>query len=321
MDEKDLIIIGGGPGGLSASIYAVRNGLKSLVLEKGICGGLVGEAPWIENYLGFEGLKGVELVEIFKKHASKYSDIHEFEEVKDIKRGKNNFKISTNKGKYLSRALILATGSSHSRLGVEGEERLAGKGVSHCATCDGYFFRTKKVLVIGGGNTAVIDAIHLHDIGCKVKLIHRKDELRAEYALKDAIHKRGIDVIWESEVINILGGKVVTGVLIKNNASGELREMSFDGVFISVGETPNNQLAMAIGVELDDKGYIRTDKSQRTNIDRLYAIGDITGGVKQIIVACGEGAAAAVTAFEDLIKPYWYIVNGEKLDRKSRPFE
>ena len=321
MEETDLIIVGGGPGGLSASIYGVRNGLSTLVLEKGMCGGLVGEAPWVENYLGYPGKKGMELVELFKEHASRYATIHELEDVLDIERSDDRFHIITDKERYVTRALILATGSRHSKLGVEGEEELAGKGVSYCATCDGYFFRNKQILVVGGGNTAVMDAIHLHDIGCSVKLIHRKDELRAECSLKDILKERGIEVIWNSEVIRILGSNVTTGVLIRDNVDGGTRQMDLDGVFISIGEVPNNHLAMKIGVELDEKGYVRTDKFQRTNIDRVYAVGDIGGGVKQIIVACGEGAVAALAAYEDLIKPYWYTCrvpdSSGKIDRRD----
>jgi len=305
MEEADMIIIGGGPGGLSAAIYAVRNGLKTIVLEKGLCGGLAGEAPWIENYLGFEGVKGMELAGKFRDHAAKYADIRESVEVLDISESEGTFGIKTSGGPFMGKALILATGSSHSKLGAKGEEELAGRGVSYCATCDGFFFRGKKVLVVGGGNTAVMDAVHLHDIGCLVTLVHRKDQLRAECALKDAMEERGIDIIWESEVTEILGEDRVTGVILRNNVNGNLERRDFDGVFVSVGETPNNNLALKIGVELDEKDYIITDRFQRTNIKRLYAVGDITGGVKQVIVAAGAGAVAAMAAFEDLVNPYW----------------
>jgi len=305
MGTKDVIIIGGGPGGLSASIYCVRNGLESLVIEKGICGGLVAEAPWIENYLGFEGLKGMELAEKFKDHARKYADINEFEEVVGIESTEPGFTITTDKAAYESRALILATGSRHSKLNILGEEELQGKGVSYCATCDGFFFRGKRVLVVGGGNTAVMDAIHLHDIGCRIKLMHRKDELRAECALKDAMEERGIEMIWNSALEEISEDGSEKLVRIRNLATGEERDERFDGIFISVGEIPNNRLAGELGLEMDEKGYVKTDRFQRTNVNNVYAVGDITGGVKQIIVACGEGAVAALAAFEDLINPYW----------------
>jgi len=305
MEDADVIIIGGGPGGLSAAIYAVRNGLKTIILEKGLCGGLAGEAPWIANYLGFTGLTGMELVGKFRDHAAKYADIRESEEVQDVIENDGTFTITTNRGSFTSKTLILATGSTHSKLGVKGEEELAGKGVSYCAVCDGFFFRGKKVLVVGGGNSAVMDAIHLHDVGCEVTLIHRKNELRAECAVKDAAEERGIGMIWESEVTEILGEDRVMGALVRNNANGMSEKRDFDGVFVSVGEVPNNQLAVKMGLKLDEGGYITTDRFQRTSVKRLYAVGDITGGVKQVIVAAGEGAVAAMAAFEDLIDPYW----------------
>jgi len=305
MEESDVIIIGGGPGGLSAAIYTVRNGLKTLLLEKGMCGGMAGEAPWIENYLGFEGLPGMELAGKFRDHAAKYADIRESVEVRDITESDGTFKITTSSGPFTAKALILATGSTHSKLRVKGEEELAGRGVSYCAVCDGFFFRGKRVLVVGGGNSAVMDAVHLHDVGCLVTLVHRKNELRAECALKDAVEERGIGIIWESEVTEILGEDRVSGVLIRNNVTGGSEKMDLDGVFISVGEVPNNSLAVKMGVKLDERGYIGTDRFQRTSVRRIYAVGDIAGGVKQVIVAAGEGAVAAMAAFEDLIKPYW----------------
>ena len=305
MEIRDVVIIGGGPGGLSASIYCIRNGLRTLVIEKGICGGLVAEAPWIENYLGFEGLKGMDLAEKFKDHARKYADIREFEEVLNIELRDKGFLITTDKETYETRSLILATGSRHSKLNIPGEDEFQGKGVSQCATCDGFFFRGKRVLVIGGGNSAVMDAIHLHDIGCTVKLIHRRDELRAECALKDAMDDRGIEKIWNSVLEEISEEGPEKVVKIRNLTTGVDRDERFDGIFISVGDIPNNQLAKDMGLVLDEKGYVLTDRFQRTNIPNIYAVGEITGGVKQIIVACGEGAVAALAAFEDLINPYW----------------
>lgn len=221
MLTKDVIIIGGGPGGLSASIYCIRNGLKTLVIEKGMCGGLVTEAPWIENYLGFEGLKGMDLAEKFKEHALKYADINEFEEVMKVEPTGTGFAITTDKASYETRALILATGSKHSKLNIPGEEEFRGKGVSYCATCDGFFFREKRVLVVGGGNSAVMDAIHLHDIGCRVSLIHRKDELRAECALKDSMREREIEIIWNSVMEEISEDGSQKKVRIRNLTTGE----------------------------------------------------------------------------------------------------
>lgn len=318
MQSYEVIIVGAGPAGLSAGIYSVRNGLRTIIIDQGMGGGGVANAPQIENYLGFESIKGMELAEKFKGHASKYVDIHEGEQVTDIetdidKAQEPGFIVTTDQAKYKAGALILATGTTHRKLGVNGEEEFAGRGVSYCATCDGFFFKGKKVLVVGGGNSAVIDAIHLHDLGCKVTLIHRRDELRAEKSLQKGLFDRGIEVVWNSILEEIKGGNVVTGASIRTktgdgsneNNSSQLSDLKFDGVFISIGETPNSQLAKALGLNLDGRGYIMTDKRQCTNIPKVYAAGDITGGVKQIIVACGEGAIAAISAYEDLKNPYW----------------
>lgn len=305
MDDKDVIIVGGGPGGLSAAVYAARNGLSTLVFDRGRCGGLVTEAPHVDNYLGIEKINGLELAERFRTHAARYAELREFEEVGSIEREDISFVINTAKGQYRSGAVIIATGSRHARLGVPGEAELAGKGVSYCATCDGFFFRDKDAIVVGGGNTAVIDAIHLHGLGSRVRLLHRKAELRAESALKDALEERKIDVIWNSVLTDISGEDRVCGVKLRNTVNGTERAISVDGVFVSVGEIPNNSLARALGVELDERGFVRSDPFQRTTVERVYAVGDIAGGVKQIIVACSEGAVAALAAFEDLTKPYW----------------
>lgn len=304
MAEYEVIIIGGGPAGLSAGIYSVRHGLKTLVIEGKIGGGLTAEAPWIENYLGFEGIIGMELTNKFKAHASKYVKINELETVKNIERDQE-FIITTDKNKYQSTALIIATGTTHAKLGVKGEDDFLGKGISYCATCDGFFFKGKKVLVIGGGNTAIIDAIHLNDIGCKVTLIHRRNELRAEQSLQKRLFDRGIKVIWNSVVEEIKGDKTVTRVSIRTPPADKIKELEFHGVFVSIGEIPQSQIVKGIGVSLDEQNYIVTDKRQCTNIPKVYGAGDVTGGVKQIITACAEGAIAATSAYEDIKNPYW----------------
>ena len=305
MDEKDVVIVGGGPGGLSALVYAVRNGLDAILIEKGRCGGLVTEAPHVDNYLGVRGSTGLELAEKFREHASDYASLNEFEEVTNIEMSDDSFTITTSKAGYGARAVIIGTGSRHSMLAVPGERKYAGRGVSYCATCDGFFFRQKEVVVIGGGNTAVMDALHLNELGCRVKLIHRKAELRAECALKDAVADTDIETIWNSGVMEILGGDVVSGVRIRDMSGDAEREISAEGIFVSIGEIPNNGLLLSLGAEVDDKGYAVTDPFQRTSVSRVYAVGDISGGVKQIVVACSEGSVAALAAFEDLKNPYW----------------
>lgn len=304
MQNHDLIIIGGGPAGLTAGMYAVRSGLKTLILEKGLAGGMVNTIPLAENYPGFTKIDGMNLVNKFKEQTEKYTKIHELEEVVKIKIG-DDIKITTQKSEYLTNSIIIATGTSHPRLGVEGEGKFSGKGVSYCATCDGFFFRDKKVLVVGGGNSALMEALYLKNLGCNVNLIHRRNELRAEQCMQERLKENNINLILNSVVEKIEGDEMVKNVKIQNVQDNSTRNIDFDGIFIAIGEIPDNKLAKEIGIELDEKGYIITDKHQRTNLSRVYACGDITGGVKQIVVGCGEGAIAALSAFEDLKNPYW----------------
>lgn len=304
MEEYEVIIIGAGPAGMTAGIYAVRSGLKTLILEKGLAGGMVNTIPFAENFPGFKKIEGMDLVNKFKNHVEKYTKIQELEEVEKIKINEK-FEVKTTKDKYFAKAIIIATGTSYLRLGVEGEMEFAGKGVSYCATCDGFFFKDKKVLVVGGGNSAVIEALYLKNLGCKVTLIHRRNELRAEKYMQDRLKEKDVNLILNSVVEKIEGKEVVKNVKIRNLRDNTIKNIVFDGVFIAIGEVPNNLLAKEIGVELEQHGYIITDKNQRTNLSNVYACGDITGGVKQIVVSCAEGAISALSAYEDLKNPYW----------------
>jgi thioredoxin reductase (NADPH) len=301
--KYDLIIVGAGPAGLSAGIYGVRSGLSTLVLEKAIAGGLVGEAPLIENYPGLGAVKGMDLVKKLKEHASKYVDIKEFEPVKEIKIGRD-IQVGTEKGEYLTKAVIIATGTTYRKLGVRGEEKFFGKGVSYCAVCDGFLFKGKKVAVVGGGNTAVMDAIHLDSLGCDVTLIHRRDKLRAEEYIQKRLSGK-VKLCLNSEVKEIVGNGSVKRIRVWDTKKKSEKELEVAAVFLSIGWIPNNMLATKIGVRIDEGGYVLTDKTQRTNVPRVYVAGDVTGGVKQMVVACSEGAIAALSAFEDIKSPYW----------------
>ncbi len=294
----DVVVIGAGPAGLTAGIYAARSGLRTFILERATAGGLASEAWLIENYPGFDSIEGMKLMDQIKNHALKYVNILS-EEVKNIEIGKK-MTLYTDQNTYAVDAVILATGSLHKKLGIPGEAEFLGKGVSYCATCDGFFFREKKVLVVGGGNTAVTEAIYLQDIGCEVTLVHRRDQLRAENSLQKRLLRSGVNVIWNSVVEEIRGKSLVKSVLIHDLREDVLHELDVDGVFIVVGESPNNTLAKAAGLKLDGQGYVITDKKQRTSLPRVYAAGDVTGGVRQIVVACAEGAIAALSAYEDL---------------------
>lgn len=302
MESYDIIIIGAGPAGLAAGIYAGRQGTSTLILEKGPAGGLGLEVPMMENYPGYEMIAGMSLINETKKQVLKTTPLHEREEVESVKSDNGSFIIKTINDQYHTRALIFSTGSKHRTLDVPGEIKLLGRGVCYCATCDGPLFAGKKVYMVGGGNSAAQEAIFLKNIGCDVTLIHRRDELRAEKYLQEMLKEKKIDIIWDTVVEEVKGDQFVEFLVLKNLKTSIVTEVPAQGIFISVGDTPINQLAKKLGVKLDEQGYIITDKSQRTNIPQVYAAGDITGGYKQWIVACSEGAVAAMAAYEDLQK-------------------
>jgi thioredoxin reductase (NADPH) len=302
MEEYDIIIVGAGPGGLTAGIYGGRQGTKTLMLDKGPAGGLGLEVPSMENYPGYEMIAGMSLITEMKKQALKTTELKEMEEAISIKPQENKFLVKTKNNEYITRAIILSTGSKHRKLGVPGETELLGRGVCYCATCDGPLYAGKKVLMIGGGNAAAQEAVFLKNIGCDVSLVHRRDELRAEQYLQDQLKEHNIEVIWDSAVEEIKGDPFVETVTLKNLKTSKLTEHQVSGIFIAIGDVPMNQLAKDLGVDLDPAGFIITDKSQRTNVPRVYAAGDISGGFKQWVVACGEGAVAAMAAYDDLQK-------------------
>lgn len=301
--EHDLIAIGGGAAGLSVGIYGVRSGLKSLVLEKGPAGGLLAEAPWIENFPGLGAIRGADLIEKLKTHTKRYVEVREFEPVDDIRAGEG-FLVRTPNGEYNAKAIVFATGTARRKLGVKGEAEFAGKGVTYCPVCDGYLFKGKKVAVVGGGDTAAVDALFLKNLGCDVTMIHRRDQLRAEEVHKKRLEGE-VELRLNSVVEEIVGDKFVKGVKIRDTKDNKESMLEVEGVFVCIGEVPNSGLAAKLGVSLDKDGYILTDKAQRTNVPRVYAAGDVTGGVKQVVVSCSEGAVAALSAFEDLRDPYW----------------
>jgi thioredoxin reductase (NADPH) len=303
-DIYDLAIIGSGPAGFAAGVYAGRSGLKTVILEKQMARGQVVVSPAIENWPGEKEISGPDLTMKFRDHAESYVEIKEFSEVESVKK-EDVFAIKTPEGVIKAKALIIATGAQHRKLGIPGEDELNGRGISYCATCDGFFFKGKEVLVVGGGSTALLYAIYLNNIECKVKLIHRRDEFRGEKALQDRVKAQNIELIFESVVEEFIGEEQLEKVKIRNVKTGEITEMPMDGVFIAIGEIPQNEVAVSLGLELDEEGYIIVDRRMTTSIPGVFAAGDITGGLKQIVVATGEGAIAATSAFEDLMEPYW----------------
>ena len=302
--ETDLVIIGGGPAGLTAGIYAVRSGLRTAVVEREALGGQVATTPIVENYPGFTSVGGKTLVDIMVSHALQYVQIFQGEAVMDVQAG-NPITVLTNRRKFLSKTVLLATGATHRHLGVPGESRLSGRGVSYCSTCDGPLFKGKKVVMVGGGNSAVTEGLHLYHMGVDVTLIHRRDKLRAQDFLVKQLVDNNIPVLWNTEIKEIRGEERVKELLLINSKTGETSTFKTDGVFIAIGYTPAVELAAKLGLEINADGYIKHDGRHRTNVPGIYTAGDVEGGYKQIVTASGQGAEAAMTIFEDLINPYW----------------
>lgn len=308
MEEWELIIIGAGPAGLTAGIYAGRRELKTLILEEKIPGGAAADSPLIENYPGFKSIGGRELMNRMLEHCKSFgAQIHELESVKELSLNQQEKVVKTARGTYRAKAIIVATGSHHRELGVPGEKEFRGRGVSYCATCDGPFFKDKRVIVVGGGNTAAVSALFLADIASEVSLIHRRNQLRAEEAIFRELQRKGVKFFWNSIVKEIRGENLVKSTVIYNQKTGETREIEVDGVFINIGEEPNSQIAKAAGIKVDERGYIIVDSRQRTNIPGVYAAGDVTNcPVKQIGTAVGQGIIAAEEAYGYVRRPYYY---------------
>jgi len=309
MESWDLIIIGAGAAGLAAGIYAARSGLKTLILEEKIVGGTTAEAPLVENYPGFNSISGIELAQKMAEHCrSTGVVIREFEKVLSLDLKDEKKIVKTNRTVLETKTVIIASGSHYREIGVPGEKEFLGKGVSYCGICDGPLFKGKRVLVIGGGNSALITALYIAGLASEVKVAHRRDTFRAEEALVKALkEKANVEILWNNEVKEIKGEKLVKEVTIFNNSTKETKELPVDGVFVQVGETPNSQIAKEAGVNVDKDGYIIIDIRQRTNIAGVYAAGDVTNHpVKQVGTAVGQGITAALEAYGYIRRPYFY---------------
>jgi thioredoxin reductase (NADPH) len=308
MADLELVIVGAGPAGLAAGIYGVRSGLKTLVLEEKIAGGTAVDAPIIENYLGFPSISGFDLAQKMVDHAKNLSvSIHEFEAVTKLDLKGEEKTVTTDKEAYSARALIIASGSHYRELGVPGEREFRGRGVSYCGLCDGPLFKGKNILVVGGGNSALITTLYLAGLATEVKVAHRKDSFRAEEALVRAIEKKeNVKTLWNTEVKEIKGEKLVSKAVLLNNKKGTLEELQVDGIFVQAGEDPNSQLAKEAGIAVNEDGYIIVDMLQRTNIVGVYAAGDVTSHpVKQVGTAVGQGITAATQAYGYIRRPYY----------------
>lgn len=283
----DLIICGGGAAGLTSAVYAARSGLDFVLIDiSSSMGSQITQTSDVDNYTGFEKVNGMELVMKFYEHAKALNAPMINDEVQEISKENGIFTVKCAQGEYKSRTVIYCSGASHRELGVKGERELLGRGVGYCAVCDGFFYRNKTVVVVGGGNTAVTDALYLSKICKKVILVHRRDSLRAEKILVERLENaENVELMFNSEVLEILGEKGADGVLLK---SGET--IDCDGVFIAVGIVPRSDTVKNLA-ELDDNGYIVADESGRTSLDGLFAAGDVrTKELRQIITACSDGA-------------------------------
>jgi thioredoxin reductase (NADPH) len=308
MEGAELIIIGAGAAGLAAGIYGVRSGLRTLILEGKMAGGTTADAPFVENYLGFEGINGMELARRMVAHAKTAGvPIKEFERAISLSIRDEAKTVKTDKADYAVKAVVIASGSEYRKIGVPGEKEFRGRGVSYCGLCDGPFFKGKRVLVVGGGNSALITTLYLADIASNVQIVHRRDAFRAEEALVRALNdKNNIEVMWNTELKEIKGEKVVKRAALINNKTGETKEMPFDGVFVQIGESPNSQIAKEAGIAVDEDGYVIVDTIQHTNLAGIFAAGDVTNHpVKQIGTAVGQGITAATEAYAFIKRPYY----------------
>lgn len=298
METKDIIIIGGGPAGLAAGLYASRAALDTVLVEQGVPGGLAASTERIENYPGFkEGIGGPELANRMDAQARRFGLKVLNSNVQKLVRSENGFTVKTEDGDLFARAVILATGAHPQKLGIKGEAELHGLGVSYCATCDGAFFKGKKVAVVGGGDAAVEEAIFLTRFAERVTIIHRRGELRATKILQERARRNPkIEFIWHSEVSEILGAYFVEGIRVRNVNSGAAEEKQVDGVFMYVGTRPNSELVKDL-IKLDDRGYIVTNENMATECPGLFAVGDVRQKtLRQVVTAVADGAIAAVTA-------------------------
>jgi thioredoxin reductase (NADPH) len=295
-ETNDVVIIGAGPAGLAAAIYTGRARLDTLILERATPGGQILLSDFIENYPGFaEGIAPFQLMENIRKQAERFGAKIVMDDVQEIRKQETHWQIRGNRGEYKSRSVLVATGSDHRKLGIQGEERLTGRGVSFCATCDGAFFQNKVVAVVGGGDWALTEALFLTKFCREVKIIHRRDQLRAEKILQErAFDNPKIKVLWETVVDKINGDESLESVTIRDVKDNKASELELDGLFISIGNIPNNKIVDNLA-ELNKWGEVKVGKNMATGQPGLYAAGDVTDACpEQMATAVGTGVTAAI---------------------------
>ena len=298
----DMIVVGGGPGGYTAALYAARAGLDTVILEKLSAGGQMALTEQIDNYPGFEdGIDGFSLGEKMKRGTERFGVETKLAEVLSLDLSGTVKKAQTSEGPLLARTIVLATGAGPRELGIEGEQELIGKGVNYCAACDGMFYKNKTVVIAGGGNTAAADALILSRICKKVIVVHRRDTLRATKIYHEPLMKaENVEFRWDSEIIELLHDEKVIGIRLRNVKTGEETTLACDGVFVSIGRKPSSELVKD-QVEVDPAGYIIADESTRTNIPGVFAVGDVrTKALRQVVTAVADGATAVHYAEEYL---------------------
>ncbi|OIO27255.1 thioredoxin-disulfide reductase [Candidatus Micrarchaeota archaeon CG_4_10_14_0_2_um_filter_60_11] len=301
--DCDLLVIGSGPAGLTAAVYARRRGLGVTVLEGGTEGGYLANAPNVENYPGFKAVSGLELAgRMLEQAKAAGAEVARCEVSKIEKAEGGGFAaVGMDGSRFTGKTLLLATGAEHRKLGAKSEAEYAGKGVSYCATCDAPLFAGKPVAVIGGGSAAFATALMLVDLKCRVFLIHRSKDFRAENALVEKAKAKGVELVVDTVVTEIKGDRFVNSVAVTNVLTKQAREIPVNGVFIAVGIKPMSELAAALGVETDAAGFVKVDlKTCATSVPGVFAAGDVTGWFKQIVAATAQGALAATSAADYL---------------------
>lgn len=292
----DVIILGGGPAGFSAGLYCARGALKTAIIDISMLGGQPSNYLEIENYLGFKKIGGYDLTEKFEQHLDMFgADKFPMQEILSVDLVSTPKVIKTKEGLFKSASVIIATGASPMKLGIKGEEEFLGRGVSYCAVCDGSFYQDKVVAVVGGGNSAVEEAIYLTNFASKVYIIHRRDELRADKIIQQrAFNNQKIEFVWDSVAEEIRGEDLVKSILIKNTKTGDISELNIDGVFPYIGIIPNVNYITG-QIEQDSRGFIQTDLTMKTSLDGVYAVGDVRNTpLRQVITAVSDGAVAGV---------------------------
>lgn len=298
----DMIVIGGGPGGYTAAMYAARAGLDVLVLEKLSAGGQLALTSQVDNYPGFpEGIDGFDLGERMQQQAERFGARTEYAQVLSVDLEASPKRLDTTSGEFLSRTVVIATGADARKLGLDQEAELTGRGVNYCAHCDGHFYRGKTVVLVGGGNSAVADALYLSRLCEKVIVVHRRDTLRATKIYHEPLLKaKNVEFLWNSTVTKLLHAEKLTGVEITNVQSGQVQQVSADGLFVSIGREPNTYL---FGQLEKENGYIVAGENTQTSIPGVFAVGDVrTKELRQIVTAVSDGATAACYAEQFLIK-------------------